>query len=104
MSFGSTAYESFVRILVESGKRPLPMWAALPHHRRLAWEAAAQAVAMVVLPESLNPDPLDENDEENLTEDLGIPNPQHATLPDERLHHEVFQSFFNETSPWRSRH
>ena len=74
MSFGSNAYESYVRIHVESGVHSHPTWDALPHVGRLAWEAAAQAVASAVLPEWLNPEPLDEADEEQFlqAEALGI--------------------------------
>jgi len=56
MSFGSTAYASYVRIRSESGERTFPCWDDLSRVRRLAWEAAAQAVALAVLPQSLNPD------------------------------------------------
>lgn len=56
MSYGSTAYESYVRIHLESGEPQKPSWHALPHVGRLAWEAAAQAVAMAILPPSLNPE------------------------------------------------
>ncbi len=57
MSYGSTAYASFVRIHLESGQPTHPAWTALPHLGRMAWEAAAQAVAQAVLPASLNPEP-----------------------------------------------
>ena len=60
MSFGSTAYASYVRIRSESGERTFPGWEDLAHVRRLAWEAAAQAVALAVLPASLNPESRDE--------------------------------------------
>ena len=66
MSFGSNAYESYVRIHVESGEIGLPSWSGLSHLKRLAWEAAAQAVAIAVLPASLYPgwqEELDEDDE-----------------------------------------
>ena len=71
MSFGSTAYESYVRIHLESGEPPKPSWHALPHVRRLAWEAAAQAVAMAILPPSLNPEYYEET--ESGTEDFDFP-------------------------------
>lgn len=53
MSFGSTAYASFARINLEMNGRTLPSWDALTHVKRIGWEAAAQAVAMAVLPSSL---------------------------------------------------
>ena len=55
MSFGSTAYASFARISLEMNGKSLPNWDALSHVKRIGWEAAAQAVAMAVLPSSLNP-------------------------------------------------
>ncbi len=64
MSYGFTAYESYVRIHAESGGPAFPGWSALPHVGRMAWEAAAQAVALAVLPAYLNPDPLDDLDNE----------------------------------------
>ncbi len=64
MSYGFTAYESYVRIHAESGGPSFPGWTALPHVGRMAWEAAAQAVALAVLPEHLNPDPLDDPGDE----------------------------------------
>ena len=60
MSYGSTAYASFVRIHFESGEPTHPAWTGLPHVGRMAWEAAAQAVAQAVLPSSLNPEPPEE--------------------------------------------
>ncbi len=57
MSYGSTAYKSYIRIRSESDERTFPDWADLPHVRRLAWEAAAQAVAMAVLPFAIVDDP-----------------------------------------------
>ena len=76
MSYGFTAYESYVRIHVEMGQTAFPGWTALPHVGRMAWEAAAQAVALAVLPADLNPDPLDDlNDEteiDELADDSGI--------------------------------
>lgn len=66
MSFGSTAYETFVRIHVESGRTRLPPWNHLTHLRRLAWEAAAQAVAMAILPE------FSRDDEEEVDEDVDM--------------------------------
>ena len=68
MSYGSTAYESYVRIHVEMGKPDIPSWHALPHIRRIAWEAAAQAVAKAVLPYSRNPEP-PEPDEDDTEDD-----------------------------------
>ena len=69
MSYGFTAYESYVRIHAESGGPSFPGWTALPHVGRMAWEAAAQAVALAVLPADLNPDPLDDlNDETEIDE------------------------------------
>ena len=64
MSYGFTAYESYVRIHAESGGPAFPGWTALPHVGRMAWEAAAQAVALAVLPAYLKPDPLDGLDDE----------------------------------------
>ena len=64
MSYGSTAYESYVRIHAELGGPSFPSWSALPHVGRMAWEAAAQAVALSVLPAYLNPDLLDDLDDE----------------------------------------
>ncbi len=55
MSYGSVAYQSYVRIRSESGDRSFPDWTELAHARRLAWEAAAQAVALAAFP-SLSPD------------------------------------------------
>ena len=63
MSFGSTAYASYVRIQTESGNRRFPSWSGLPHEKRLAWEAAAQAVARAVLPSSQYSDPLDDDED-----------------------------------------
>ena len=63
MSYGSTAYASFVRIHLESGQPNHPSWSGLPHLGRLAWEAAAQAVAHEVLPASLNPEPPEDPEE-----------------------------------------
>lgn len=54
MGQGSIAYESYVRIHEEMGNPPLPTWQALSHVRRMAWEAAAQAVARAVLPTPLH--------------------------------------------------
>lgn len=56
MSQGSTAYASYVRIHEEMGRRPLPDWSSLSHVRRMAWEAAAQAVALAVLPRASDPE------------------------------------------------
>ena len=64
MSYGFTAYESYVRIHAESGGPSFPGWTDLPHVGRMAWEAAAQAVALAVLPAHLNPDPLDDPDDD----------------------------------------
>ncbi len=64
MSYGFTAYESYVRIHAESGGPSFPGWTALPHVGRMAWEAAAQAVALAVLPAYLNPEMLDDLDDE----------------------------------------
>ncbi|HEY0984649.1 hypothetical protein [Schlesneria sp.] len=63
MSFGSTAYQSYVRIHTESGHRRLPPWSGLTHEKRLAWEAAAQAVAMAVLPSAQCGEPLEGEDD-----------------------------------------
>ncbi len=68
MSQGFTAYASFVRIHAEMGRPIPPAWHALSHHRRMAWEAAAQAVALSVLPVWLDPPP-DEHDEADFEED-----------------------------------
>ncbi len=70
MSYGFTAYESYVRIHTESGGSAFPGWSALPHVGRMAWEAAAQAVALAVLPAYLNPDPLDDLDDEGERDEL----------------------------------
>ena len=56
MGQGSTAYASFVRIHEEMGRPALPDWRALSHVRRMAWEAAAQAVARSILPTALGSD------------------------------------------------
>ena len=64
MSYGFTAYESYVRSHAESGGPAFPRWTALPRVGRMAWEAAAQAVALAVLPAYLNPDPVDDLDDE----------------------------------------
>lgn len=63
MSYGSTAYASYVRIQFEINGKTLPSWDALSHTRRIGWEAAAQAVAMAVLPSSLNPGFTEEDEE-----------------------------------------
>jgi hypothetical protein len=69
VSYGSNAYEAYVRIHLESGAVAMPSWSGLSHLGRMAWEAAAQAVAMAVLPKWLNPDPLEEDeDEDRLTD------------------------------------
>ena len=68
MSYGSTAYESFVRIHLESGEPRQPTWNALPHLGRLAWEAAAQAVAMAIVPELMNLDPSEIDEQDHLGE------------------------------------
>ena len=68
MSYGSTAYESFVRIHLESGEPRQPTWNALPHLGRLAWEAAAQAVAMAIVPELMNLDPSEIDEDDHLGE------------------------------------
>jgi|GEM_PF-4274365 len=65
MSFGSTAYESYLRIHAEMGKSNIPNWEDIPHIRRVAWEAAAQAVAKAVLESTQIPD-LFEHDDEDL--------------------------------------
>jgi hypothetical protein len=52
MSQGSNAYASYVRIHEEMGRSTPPEWRSLSHVRRMAWEAAAQAVALSVLPAS----------------------------------------------------
>ena len=71
MSHGSKAYESFVRIHAEMGKPPLPNWQSLSHVKRMAWEAAAHAVAMSVLPISLTPGDW-ETDEEMDDDDIEL--------------------------------
>lgn len=83
MSYGSTAYESFVRIHLESGEPRQPTWNALPHLGRLAWEAAAQAVALAIMPELMNPDPSEIDEDDHLGE---YPDP-----PVERLHQDEHQ-------------
>ena len=83
MSYGSTAYESFVRIHLESGEPRQPTWNALPHLGRLAWEAAAQAVAIAIMPELMNPDPSEIDEDDHLGE---YPDP-----PVERLHQDEHQ-------------
>lgn len=62
MSFGSMAYASFVRIHTESGEPTFPSWEGLSHVGRMAWEAAAQAVALAVPPTSLSSDSEEFND------------------------------------------
>ncbi|WP_157606133.1 hypothetical protein [Schlesneria paludicola] len=47
--------------------RTLPSWDALTHVKRIGWEAAAQAVAMAVLPSSLD---LTSHDDEELETDI----------------------------------
>ena len=69
MSFGSTAYASYVRIRSESDQRSFPDWTDLAHTRRLAWEAAAQAVAFAVLPSSLTNDSDDVSAGDQVDED-----------------------------------
>ena len=83
MSYGSTAYESFVRIHLESGEPRQPTWNALPHLGRLAWEAAAQAVAIAIMPELMNPDPSEIDEDDHLGE---YPDP-----PVEGLHQDAHQ-------------
>ena len=83
MSYGSTAYESFVRIHLESGEPRQPTWNALPHLGRLAWEAAAQAVAIAIMPELMNPDPSEIDEDDHLGE---YPDP-----PVEGLHQDEHQ-------------
>jgi|GEM_PF-4691521 len=58
MGQGATAYASYVRIHEEMGCLALPDWQALPHVGRMAWEAAAQAVARSILPTSLGSQPV----------------------------------------------
>ena len=75
MGQGSTAYASYVRIHEEMGCPSLSDWRALSHVDRMAWEAAAQAVARSLLPSAFGPDgpngePFD--DEELDDEDLDI--------------------------------
>ena len=70
MSFGSTAYQSYVRIHVESGNTRHQPWESLTHLRRMAWEAAAQAVALAVLPRSMKRD----SDEDLEDDDSSISN------------------------------
>ena len=83
MSYGSTAYESFVRIHLESGEPRQPTWNALPHLGRLAWEAAAQAVAMAITPELMNLDPSEIDEDDHLGE--------HPYSPVEGLHQDEHQ-------------
>jgi len=83
MSYGSTAYESFVRIHLESGEPRQPTWNALPHLGRLAWEAAAQAVAMAITPELMNLDPSEIDEQDHLGE--------HPYSPVEGLHQDEHQ-------------
>jgi hypothetical protein len=83
MSYGSTAYESFVRIHLESGEPRQPTWNALPHLGRLAWEAAAQAVAMAIVPELMNLDPSEIDEQDHLGE--------HPYSPVEGLHQDENQ-------------
>jgi hypothetical protein len=72
MSFGSIAYESYVRIRSESDERTFPDWTEIPHLRRLAWEAAAQAVAIAALP-SLSSEDLPDLDD-SLRNDVSAAN------------------------------
>ena len=60
MSFGSIAYASYVRIRSESDHRTFPDWTDLSHQRRIAWEAAAQAVALSAIPALSNEDSFDD--------------------------------------------
>lgn len=62
MSFGSIAYASYVEIRSESEQRRFPDWSELPHLRRLAWEAAAQAVALAAFPSLTREDSCDRAD------------------------------------------
>jgi hypothetical protein len=67
MGQGMNAYASYVRIHEELGRPALPSWRELSHVRRMAWEAAAQAVARSVLPsafgsESSDGEPYDDED------------------------------------------
>ncbi|MEI8017343.1 MAG: hypothetical protein WCH39_04035 [Schlesneria sp.] len=75
MSYGFTAYESYVRIHAESGGPAFPGWTALPQLGRMAWEAAAQAVALAVLPTYLNPDPLDDLDHDEEPDEFADDSP-----------------------------
>jgi len=84
MSFGSTAYASYVRIHTESGNRRFPSWSGLPHEKRMAWEAAAQAVAMAVLPSWQYSDPL-EDEEDGDDDELVCDSP--SPCGDESGHH-----------------
>lgn len=64
MGQGSNAYASYLRIHEEMGRRPPPDWNELSHVRRMAWEAAAQAVALSVLSQSPSPIRLDDDAED----------------------------------------
>ena len=64
MSQGLLAYESFVRIHDEMGHKSPPAWDALSRLKRIAWEAAAQAVALAVLPLSIDPFQIEDEDED----------------------------------------
>jgi hypothetical protein len=75
MSQGSTAYASYVRIHEETGGPELPTWQMLSHVGRMAWEAAAQAVACSLIPTPFNSgsfegDDVDDDDFDD--EDLDI--------------------------------
>lgn len=87
MSYGFTAYQSYVRIHAESGGPAFPGWTALPHVGRMAWEAAAQAVALAVLPAYLNPDPLvdpdDETDHNEIVDDTVVDSSQSVAAMDD---------------------
>jgi hypothetical protein len=69
MSYGSVAYQSYARIRSESGDRSFPDWTELSHTRRLAWEAAAQAVALAAFPSLTREDIVDDAECHQVTSD-----------------------------------
>ena len=71
MGQGRTAYASFMRIHEEMDSSVLPDWESLSHVGRLAWEAAAQAVALQIVPDIVGSDYFDE-DLEDESEDLEL--------------------------------
>ena len=63
MGLGAKAYQTYSRIHREMGRNPPPDWESISHIRRLAWEAAAQEVAMTVLPQEFDPNEFEDESE-----------------------------------------